>query len=566
MIVLVLSALVTGADLVRPIIYRWIIDNIALATEFSIDHRVKMLIQVGGALGLVLAFGWACDYARAFQSAVLNYRVTARLRLRVLRHMLRLRLDALGKLTTGGAVARLNQDTSVLSQIVNRALLEPASAVLQIVATLGTIFFVNQTLFFIGLIVVLPLVALTHKISVQARPYFDAMLRSQTELATCTAESFAGLKTTRINRREKERERIYTRVLHTLTRNALKAKKFQIMLESGWLFLGTIVQLVIIVVGSLLVVKGLATLGDVMAITMLSVRLFSPFSTLARSFDQLQENFSALHRITDLLNQPVEPGDSASLRRAPAVIESIRLRGLAFRHGGNESDTLAEISCDITGGETIAIVGRSGAGKTTLLELLSRLRDPDRGQISINGENLDTFSLSSFRSIVGLVEQDVFLFSNTIRANIAYGRPRATTAEIELAARQAHAHEFIEKLPQGYDTPVGEDGGTLSGGQRQRIGIARAFLINPQILLLDEATSQLDIESEEKVRQALASLVRGRTTFIVAHRLSTITNADRILVMDDGHIQETGTHEELLARKGFYYRTVEIHRAATDQP
>ncbi len=559
-VVLLFGSLATGAELIRPIIYRWVIDHAVLDASLTSDQRIQLLTSAGLALCLALLLGWACDFGRLYQSAVLNYQFTAKLRGQVLRRLLRFKLGDLDNLKTGGASARLNHDTSVLSQVVDRALLDPATALLQIVSTLAVIFLVNRTLFVIGLAVVVPLAVVTHFLSAKARPYFDAVLREQSRLSARTVETFSGMTTTRIHRRENERERTYVRTLHRLIRHGLKAKRYQIVLESGWIFLGAVIQLVVIVFGGYLVIKEAATIGDVMAITILAVRLFGPFRQLARSFDQVQENFAALHRVDSILEHPTETSGSQAHRLAPARVQSLELRALRFRHPGNESDTLKDVSARINGGQTVAIVGPSGAGKTTLLELLARLREPDHGQILVNGVATEEITLSSYRELVGMVEQEVFLFSGSIGENIRYGRPQASDIEVEKAARRANAHHFIDNLPDGYATEVGERGGALSGGERQRIGLARAFLVDPPILLLDEATSHLDVASEEKIRQALTELVKDRTTFIVAHRLSTITNADLILVMEDGRICESGTHADLLARRGAYTRAISLHR------
>lgn len=556
--ILALIAGVTGLEVFRPIAYRWIVDHVVISAALSGDEKIRILWTAGGILGAIMIMGAFGHWLRLFQSAQLNYKITAELRLRLLKRMLLMPLDEARKMSTGGAVSRLNHDTSLVSQIVERAILEPSAALLQIVVTLIVIFVVNPLLFAVGIAVVIPLVVVTHYVSVRARPFFDAVLEDEAVLSSRTAETFAGLRTIRVFGREKDRERVYAKTLHGLIRNALLAKRFQIALGSGWMFIVSAIQITIVIVGGILVSTGKATIGDVFAVSILSVRVFGPFSQLSHSFDQLQENLAALSRVTSLLNSPVCISGNRGKNDIPETVRTFEVSGVTVRHNDRSDDILSNISMGVKGGETVAIVGRSGAGKTTLLDCIAGLRIPDKGAIYINGINLREIKSNDYRRILGVVDQDVFLFAGSIRENIAFGRPTASISEIEVAAKKANAHEFIVTFPNGYETEVGERGGRLSGGQRQRIGLARAFLLDPKILLMDEATSQLDVESEADIRDALKLLGGGRITFIVTHRLNGVRNADKIIVIEKGRVEEEGTHNELRTRNGFYEKAVGI--------
>jgi ATP-binding cassette subfamily B protein/subfamily B ATP-binding cassette protein MsbA len=252
---------------------------------------------------------------------------------------------------------------------------------------------------------------------------------------------------------------------------------------------------------------------------------------------------------------PADKPDRPGARLAPHIVDEIALEHVEFEYREGRP-VVRDFNVSVPGGSVVALVGRSGAGKTTVTDLVARFHDPTRGRIVVNGSDIRDFTLASYRGLLAIVQQDVFLFDGSVRDNIAYGRHSASEAEIEDAARRANAHEFIEKLPEGYDTFVGERGVKLSGGQQQRLAIARAILANPQILILDEATSNLDTESEQLIQASMAELLAGRTTFVIAHRLSTVRRANLILLMEDGRIVERGTHEELMAARGVYYEMV----------
>jgi ATP-binding cassette subfamily B protein/subfamily B ATP-binding cassette protein MsbA len=310
------------------------------------------------------------------------------------------------------------------------------------------------------------------------------------------------------------------------------------------------------------VIDGRLSLGDLMMFLVYLAMLLEPMAVLATSVTQFQNNLSGFDRVLDLLAEPREmadcPGTRAVAKRA--VAGRITLQNVGFVYPGTARQVLREIDLEVEPGETIALVGRSGAGKTTLCNLIARFYDPTGGAIALDEVNLREINVESYRRLLGIVEQDVFLFDGTIAENIAYGDRWATRARITQAALAANAAEFIERFPDGYSTLIGERGVRLSGGQRQRLAIARAVLSDPRIFILDEATSNLDSESERLIQQSLAQVLRGRTSFVIAHRLSTIRHADRILVLEDGAIAEAGSHSELMASSGLYRDMVELQR------
>jgi ATP-binding cassette, subfamily B, bacterial len=356
----------------------------------------------------------------------------------------------------------------------------------------------------------------------------------------------------------------YMRGRHTVLRKELFAHRREMVLWTSWGLLLGAVNVVIVWYGGYLNLMGRASIGDIMAFQWYTFLLMNPVWNIVNSFSELQRSLAAMERVFDVLGMENDKPDRPDARDAPRVAHEVQFEDVEFEYREGRP-VVREFNVTVPGGTVIALGGRSGAGKTTVTDLVARFHDPTRGRILLNGSDIRDFKLATYRDLLAIVQQDVFLFDGSVRDNIAYGRHDASDAEVEDAARRANAHEFIDRLPDRYDTFVGERGVKLSGGQQQRLAIARAILASPQILILDEATSNLDTESEQLIQASMASLLAGRTTFVIAHRLSTIRRADLILLMEDGRIIERGTHEELMRAKGGYHDMVLRQMEANQQ-
>ena len=487
-------------------------------------------------------------------------RVAVETRRLAFEHAVRLPLDRVHKLKSGGVASLLRDDAGSISELIFSMLYNPWRAIIQLVGCLVILAAIDWRLL-LGSLVLFPVVFLTHRTWIaRIRPMYRDIRTQRQYIDSTATEAFAGMRVVRAFGRQRSESGRFTRDNHYMARQQLHVWWWARIVEVIWEVLIPLASGALLLYGGARVLDGTIGLGDLMMFLVYLAMLLSPLAVLANSASAFQSSLAGLDRVLDLLGEPREMPDhrGATLLRKPDVVGRVTLSGVNFRYPSSGELVLQDIDLDIQPGETIALVGRSGAGKTTFTNLVARFYDPTVGSVKLDGADLRSIDVESYRRILGIVEQDVFLFDGTVAENIGYAIRGASQQQVEAAARAANAHEFITALDDGYETIIGERGVRLSGGQRQRIAIARALLANPRILILDEATSNLDSESERLIQQSLVTLMEGRTSLVIAHRLSTIAHADRIVVLDGGKIAQIGTHEELLSESGLYRQMVEI--------
>jgi ATP-binding cassette, subfamily B, bacterial len=445
------------------------------------------------------------------------------------------------------------------------AVVSPAVSLIRLIIAVVVLLTLNWRLALTALAIIPGVVLMSFTLARRVRPIYRSLRKDAEQIDGRVGETFSGIRVVRAFGREMRELLDYMQGRHTVLRKELFAHRRELFLWTSWGLLIAGVNVVIVWYGGYLNIAGRASIGDIMAFQWYTFLLLNPVWNIVNSFSELQRSLAAMERVFEVLGMADDKPDRPGARDAPGWVHEIRFEDVAFEYREG-MPVVRDFSVTVQGGKVVALVGRSGAGKTTVTDLVARFHDPTRGRILLNGSDIRDFRLDTYRDLLAIVQQDVFLFDGSVRDNIAYGRHDATEAEVEDAARRANAHEFIDRLPDRYDTFVGERGVKLSGGQQQRLAIARAILKSPQILILDEATSNLDTESEQLIQASMASLLAGRTTFVVAHRLSTIRRADEILLMEDGRVVERGTHQQLMDARGLYHDMVLRQMETDGQP
>jgi ATP-binding cassette subfamily B protein/subfamily B ATP-binding cassette protein MsbA len=551
-----------GLQMIEPLFMRFITDRVLLDGAAAPADRLRLLNLAGAAFLAVITLSAALGLTRDYRQRLVNTRVMLSLRRSLFERLLRLPLSTLWEMKTGGILSRLSGDVDSTTGLLQMAIVSPSISVIRLVIAVTVLFVLNWQLALVALAVIPGAVLISFTSAKRIRPIYRSIRKDVERIDGRVGETFSGIRVVRAFGRELREMLEYARGRNSIVRKELFAHRRELWLWTSWGFALSAVNVAIVWYGGHLYMDGLASIGDIMAFQWYSFLLLNPVWQIVNSFSELQRSLAATERVFEVLAMPSDKPDKPGAHDAPAEVREIEFQDVAFEYRPGRP-VVRDFNVKVRGGAVVALVGRSGAGKTTVTDLVARFHDPTRGRILLNGTDVRELRLRTYRELLAIVQQDVFLFDGSVRDNIAYGRHDASDAEIEDAARRANAHEFIEHLPERYGTFIGERGVKLSGGQQQRLAIARAILASPQILILDEATSNLDTESEQLIQASMATLLAGRTTFVIAHRLSTIRRADLILLMEDGRIVERGSHDELMARRGLYYSMVARQAAAS---
>jgi len=515
------------------------------------------LVRVGIAVGAAGLLRFGLTVARRLVAGKVSLGVELDLRQRLYAHLLSLELAFFDRQQTGQLMSRATVDLQGVRFFLGYGLVFMVQSFLTILLAAVAMTFIDPTLAAISLIPVPFVVLIAARYGRHARPAIQEVQQRIAELTADVEENIGGIRVVKAFAREDRQFDAFTRGVARVFDQAMVSTRLQAFYNPLIGFLPQLGLAAILLIGGNRVIDGQLSTGEFSSFYVYLLMLLSPMRTLGVMLGMAQRATAAGARLFQILDRAPLITAAAGAVPLPDGAGRVELRGVTLRYDGTIAAALQDVTLEVPAGRTVALVGGTGSGKTTLVQLLSRLYDPTEGRVLIDGVDVRDLDPDALRRQIALVTDDPFLFSASVRENIAYGRPGATAQEVERAARRAQAHEFIMRLPDGYETRVGERGLTLSGGQRQRIAIARAFLVDPRILVLDDATSAVDASTEQAIKDALRDVMAGRTTFVIAHRLSTIALADEIVVLEDGRVIADGVHDELLQRSDLYRAIVE---------
>ncbi|HHO5538421.1 TPA: SAV1866 family putative multidrug efflux ABC transporter [Staphylococcus aureus] len=542
-----------GIPMLIPLLIKYAIDGVINNHALTTDEKVHHLtIAIGIALFIFVIVRPPIEFIRQYLAQWTSNKILYDIRKKLYNHLQALSARFYANNQVGQVISRVINDVEQTKDFILTGLMNIWLDCITIIIALSIMFFLDVKLTLAALFIfpfyILTVYVFFGRLRKLTRERSQALAEVQGFLhervqGISVVKSFA-IEDNEAKNFDKKNTNFLTRALKHTRWNAYSFAAINTVTDIG--------PIIVIGVGAYLAISGSITVGTLAAFVGYLELLFGPLRRLVASFTTLTQSFASMDRVFQLIDEDYDIKNGVGAQPIEIKQGRIDIDHVSFQYNDNEAPILKDINLSIEKGETVAFVGMSGGGKSTLINLIPRFYDVTSGQILIDGHNIKDFLTGSLRNQIGLVQQDNVLFSDTVKENILLGRPTATDEEVVEAAKMANAHDFIMNLPQGYDTEVGERGVKLSGGQKQRLSIARIFLNNPPILILDEATSALDLESESIIQEALDVLSKDRTTLIVAHRLSTITHADKIVVIENGHIVETGTHRELIAKQGAY--------------
>ncbi|HGO3255542.1 TPA: SAV1866 family putative multidrug efflux ABC transporter [Staphylococcus aureus] len=542
-----------GIPMLIPLLIKYAIDGVINNHALTTDEKVHHLtIAIGIALFIFVIVRPPIEFIRQYLAQWTSNKILYDIRKKLYNHLQALSARFYSNNQVGQVISRVINDVEQTKDFILTGLMNIWLDCITIIIALSIMFFLDVELTLAALFIfpfyILTVYVFFGRLRKLTRERSQALAEVQGFLhervqGISVVKSFA-IEDNEAKNFDKKNTNFLTRALKHTRWNAYSFAAINTVTDIG--------PIIVIGVGAYLAISGSITVGTLAAFVGYLELLFGPLRRLVASFTTLTQSFASMDRVFQLIDEDYDIKNGVGAQPIEIKQGRIDIDHVSFQYNDNEAPILKDINLSIEKGETVAFVGMSGGGKSTLINLIPRFYDVTSGQILIDGHNIKDFLTGSLRNQIGLVQQDNILFSDTVKENILLGRPTATDEEVVEAAKMANAHDFIMNLPQGYDTEVGERGVKLSGGQKQRLSIARIFLNNPPILILDEATSALDLESESIIQEALDVLSKDRTTLIVAHRLSTITHADKIVVIENGHIVETGTHRELIAKQGAY--------------
>ena len=548
LISLVFMIIVTSASVSGPYFVKLAIDE-GIARNDIVALRNIALIYLGVSVIQVVT-----NIARIRLMSRVGQHVLYDVRMAMFNHLQKLSLSFYNRYSVGRVITRVINDVGTLREFITWATLAIVRDLLAIVGILIAMLSLNLRLSLLTFTVLPIMVVATILFRQAARRNYRKVRAAVSWTNSVLAENVNGVRVVQAFSRQAHNYRNFKEYVNRyFLERSLDAAKVASVFTPIVDVLGAIATAVVVYLGGTAVLGESITAGVLIAFVLYIDRLFDPIRDLSRRFDTLQSTMAGGERILELLNTPVEVQDASEAREMGPIVGDVRFEDISFHYSDDPTLVLDGIDLHVEAGQTVALVGETGAGKTTIVKLLTRFHDPTSGCVRIDGVDLRTVTQGSLRKQMGMVLQDPFLFNGSVKENILFGRLDAREEDVIAAAQAVGAHDFIMRLKDGYDTSVEEGGATLSVGQRQLISFARALLADPRILILDEATSSVDTQTEQIIQKALATLLKGRTSFVIAHRLSTITNADKIVVIHDGKIVEQGTHTELLANQGMYY-------------